>query len=91
MSLKVVPDAERVKLREIISELTERMVTALDKPPLPPEQGKETASLAEIRATLDQVCAVYRLLHGTGDLDTGGSALNELERKFHGGTSNSRR
>lgn len=91
MPLKVVPDAERAKLRELISELTERMVAALDAPPLPPEQGKETATLTEIRATLDQVCSVYRLLHGTGDLDTGGTALGDLERRFHGGQRNQHR
>ncbi len=92
-ALKVVPknaaETEKVKLRALIGELTERMVDALDCPDgKPPEQGKETASFSDLRGALSTVCDVYRLLNGTGDLDTGGSALPQLERKFHGGSTN---
>lgn len=86
--LKVVsenPESEKVKLRSLIAELTERMVNALDCPGgHAPEEGKETATLTDIRATLGQVCDVYRLLNGTGDLDGSGAALSTMEKKFHG-------
>ena len=78
------PAEEKAKLRKLIAELTERMVKALDEPPKPAEQGKETASFSDIRSALGTVCDVYRLLDGTGDLDAGGSALPGMERKFHG-------
>lgn len=78
-------ETEKSKLRTLIGELTERMVKALDCPEgEAPEKGKETATFGDLRAALSTVCDVYRLLDGTGDLDTGGSALNDLERRFHG-------
>ena len=88
MTIKQVhpkPENAKQELRDLITELTERMVEALDAPQgLPPEQGKETASFADLRGALSTVCDVYRLLHGTGDLDASGSALGKMEARFHG-------
>lgn len=71
----MTPAAERDKLRTLIANLTERMVAALDNAEAQP-------SSAEIRGALDTVCSVYRLLHGTGDFDTSGSALAEMQRTW---------
>ena len=87
----VAPETEKTKLRALIGDLTERMVKALDCPEgQAAEKGKETASFGDVRAALATVCDVYRLLNGTGDLDTGGSALAGLEQKFHGRANQAR-
>lgn len=94
MVLEVVDTAasEKAKLRTLIGELTERMVNALDGPDgEAAEKGKETATFADLRGALSTVCDVYRLLNGTGDLDEGGSALPELNKRFHHGQRNQAR
>ena len=84
---------QRAALRDLIAELTARMVKALDASGgKPEEEGKETASFANICSALDRVCDVYKLLNGTGDLDTSGSALDEYRgRMGHGGKNSSGR
>lgn len=74
----MTPDLDKQRLRSLIRELTEQMVLAWKDP-------EATPSLKDTRETLDAVCAVYRLLNGTGDLDTSGSALDDYRREFTNG------
>ena len=86
------PNAEKSNLRSLVSELTERMVRALDTPEgLPPEQGKETATFTNLRDALSTVCSVYKLLEGIGDFDDSGSALAEYGKVLRNGRTNQNR
>ncbi len=79
------PPNEKARLREIINELMERMLRALDNGSGgEPSEGHETATFGDICTALDKACGVYRLLNGTGDLDTGGSALAGYQEAFSG-------
>jgi hypothetical protein len=82
---------EKQELRALIKELTERMVKALDRDEGRASEGKETASFGDLCSALDRVCGVYRLLNGTGDLDTGGAALESYREEFANGRKHPRR
>ena len=79
-------EAERATLRLLISELTERMVKALDTPEgKKPSEGKETASFSDLKGALATVLDVYKTLNGTGDLDNSGHALDAYKGAFNHG------
>ena len=90
MKAPAAPPNEKARLREIINELMERMLRALDNGSGgEPSEGHETATFGDICTALDKACGVYRLLNGTGDLDApGGQALNGYMEKFHGSGKN---
>lgn len=91
MSEVVNIKTKKKELTELIEELTNRMVGALDASQRPPEEGKETASFADIKACLSTVCDVYRLLNSTGDLDESGTALTDYEKRMGHGRANQNR
>lgn len=87
MTVSELPRNKKRELAELIEELTNRMVTALDSPKgKEPEEGKETATFADLKAALSTVCDVYRLLNTTGDLDESGTALNDYEKRMRHGS-----
>lgn len=79
MALKAVePQDEKAKLRALINDLTEKMVAALT------ETNPEGPAASDYGQALDRVCKVYSLLHGTGDFDQTGTALDGYRSKFNG-------
>ncbi len=71
-------DGDKTKLRRLIADLTDKMVAALD--PVNPEGP----AAADYGAALDRVCKVYSLLHGTGDFDKTGNALDSYRKTYDG-------
>lgn len=87
MTVSELPRNKKRELKDLIEELTTRMVSALDSPKgKEAEEGKETATFADLKSALSTVCDVYRLLNATGDLDESGTALNEYEKRMRHGS-----
>lgn len=76
--MKSAPELDRVQLRRIITDLTTKMVDALTS------ATTEGPAAADYGQALDRVCKVYSLLHGTGDFDQTGTALDDYRSKFNG-------